>query len=138
VIRCIQYRAGYKYQLVQTYIHKLPFPAPVVALDHEFLAISSDGYLMIKWGYAWDGPSGPTVDTPDSMRGALVHDAGYQLMRDGYLDRDIFKPLFDRLLVSLCAEDGMGPIRRWFWYQAVEDFAFSATQPRLNDVLTAP
>jgi hypothetical protein len=37
--------------------------------------------LVIKAGYRWDGPSGPTLDLPTWMRGPLVHDGLYSLGR---------------------------------------------------------
>ena len=42
--------------------------------------------MNIAARYAWDGASGPTFDTKDTMTPSLIHDAFYQLMREGVLD----------------------------------------------------
>jgi hypothetical protein len=134
----IKYKAGYKYQLWETASVKLPFEAPLIDVEHEFITIAPSGMLIAEQGYAWDGPSGPTIDSPSSMRGSLFHDCGYQLMRDGLLDRAAFRPLFDVLLRDICIEDGMWKIRAYAWYAMVRKFAESASHARPNEVIIAP
>jgi hypothetical protein len=136
----IKYRSGYKYQLAEDYRVALPsLPSPIPC-GHcgDFLYLDSDRILTIYNGYAWDGPSGPTVDTPDSLRGSLVHDALYQLMREGHLGQD-WRPIADTLLRAICLEDGMDHARADLWFAAVRAFAGSAADPAHNrPVLTAP
>ena len=99
--------------------------------------IDTNGYLTIRQGYAWDGPSGPTFDTKNFMRGSLVHDALYQLMRRGYLNIDTNRNRADRLLKHICKEDGMSSLRAWWVYQGVHAFGKSAaSKPRKQS--TAP
>lgn len=93
-----------------------------------------DGLLVIKSGYAWDGPSGPTFDPPESMRASLVHDAGYQLMRNSYLDM-IHRAYFDDLFYKILREDGMNRFRAWLWHREVERFASKAANPRSKRVV---
>jgi hypothetical protein len=50
---------------------------------------ASSGCGQESKGYAWNGPSGPTLDTRNFMRGSLVHDALYQLMREGRMDNGL-------------------------------------------------
>lgn len=76
--------------------------------------------LHIERGYAWDGPSGPTIRTKTFERGALVHDALYQLMREGHLSASRYRDKADRELVSVCKEDGMSRFRAWWVYQGVK------------------
>jgi hypothetical protein len=134
----IRYKEGYKYQLAETYQHQLPFEVPMIKLDHDFIEIGANNLLTIAQGYAYDGPSGPTVDTANFMRGSLVHDALYQLMRDGRLDRGVYKDLADRELQRICIEDGMSKMRAWYVYMGVKLGGKSATEPRTNDVIEAP
>ena len=49
---------------------------------------------------AGDGPSGPAIDTKNFMRASLVHDALYQLMRLGTLDKSR-RQYADRLLQTI-------------------------------------
>ena len=81
----IKYRSGYKYQLVEEYQVKVT-ALPKNDIKTDFIELSPKGMLIIKEGYAWDGPSGPTIDTPNFMRGSLVHYAIYQLLRSELID----------------------------------------------------
>jgi hypothetical protein len=116
--RTIEFRDGYRYQLKRAYSVNTPLrpPADVVS---EFVVLEAAGDLHVRSGYAWDGPSGPTFDTLSFMRGSLVHDALYQLIREGHLPRDPFREHADRLLREHCREDGMSALRAWYVYQAV-------------------
>ena len=80
----IYYKSGFKYQLDRHYVHQLKLN-PNVVIDTKYISIDKNGLLIILEGYAWDGASGPTYDSKNSMRASLVHDALYQLMRMGLL-----------------------------------------------------
>ena len=41
-------------------------------------ATISAGHIIVRKGYCWDGPSGPTLDTEDAMRASMFHDVLYQ------------------------------------------------------------
>ena len=103
----IRYRAGYKYQLDAPFVASLP-----TAFKREYqivtkhIWLSPAGILTVHAGYAWDGPSGPVWDSRRLMRASLVHDALYQLLRRGYLDRSLRKDC-DRLFKELCMADGV-------------------------------
>lgn len=126
---CIHYRCGYKYQLTRDYTIQTGIPAPFDIVT-EWIDYNFDGTLTVRRGYAWDGPSGPTIDTPDSMRASLIHDAGYQLMREGKLDPAFYRKYFDRLFRRLCLEDGMIGIRADLWYEALRIAAGPAADPK--------
>ncbi len=117
-MECIAYGAGYKYQLKQSYSIQIEIK-PKAAVGTEYLSLTLDGLLTVKKGYAWDGPSGPAIDTLNFMRGSLVHDALYQLMRERFLDHDACREPADRLLQGICKEDGMSTIRAWGVYHGV-------------------
>lgn len=125
---CIAYNDGYKYQLKQDYSQKIPIQ-PIKDVGNDFINLTSAGILTIKKGYAWDGPSGPTIDTPDFIRGSLVHDALYQLMREEELDKSLHRDPADRLLQRICIEDGMGEFRAWVVYQGVHRFGNPSADP---------
>jgi hypothetical protein len=98
------------------------------------LGITEDGVLTIQQGYTWDGPSGPTFDTKTFMRGALIHDALYQLMREGKIGQH-HRQEADQILYETCLQDGMNRIRAKWVHWAVKNFARRAAQ---HDLLTAP
>ena len=130
-MECIVYKAGYKYQLKGNHITQIEIK-PEAPIDTEYLALTTSGTLTVKDGYAWDGPSGPTVDTLNFMRGSLVHDALYQLMREGHLDEDKHRDAADRLLQKMCKEDGMSTVRAWGVYQGVHLFGGPSADPASN------
>ena len=112
-----------------------------VKVDHlvrsDYLLLYQDGRMVIMKGYAWDGPSGPTIDTKNFMRGALVHDALYQLIRNGKLPEDPWRKYADDILRQICKEDGMNCIRAWYVWKSVRLFGHgSVIKPR--EVIVAP
>lgn len=84
--------------------------------------------LTIDGHYAWDGASGPTWDSPSSMRGSLVHDALTQLVRLGLLSIK-FKPSIDLLFHDILLSDGMSPLRAEIWYAGVKLFGKYSCMP---------
>ena len=50
------------------------------------------------------------------MRGPLVHDALYQLMRLEELDYKTDRKYADQLLKKICRGDGMSAFRAWYVY----------------------
>lgn len=123
----IKYRGGYKYQLAEPHIEKIALlPAEHIA-HSDYIVLSVDGDLIINAGYAWDGCSGPTWDDKTNMRGGLVHDALYQLMREGLLPQD-HREMADNELYRLCREDGMNVVRAWTYLKGVRLFAASAAK----------
>ncbi len=137
-MNCIAYKDGYKYQLKENYTLTIGIK-PKETIEIEYINLDTFGLLTIKEGYAWDGPSGLTIDTVSFMRGSLVHDALYQLMRGGYLEAEPYRDVADRLLQAICKEDGMWSIRAWWVYQGVRWFAQVAVNPsRERPILYAP
>lgn len=125
--QAIKYRKGYKYQTEEAYTCATKvFPGRDITTP--WVKLNTVGIITIKKGFAWDGPSGPTFDTKTFMRGSLVHDAIYQLIRDGHLEPST-KDRADALLREMCLEDGMGQTRAWWVYQAVRRFGAASTMP---------
>lgn len=137
-INRISFQKGYKYQLVEDYTVHTGIQT-LAGAKLSFIEIEPDGTLTIKAGYAWDGPSGPTVDTLNFMRGALVHDALYQLMREGALDSKTHRDIADRLLRDLCKQDGMSALRAWWVYRGVRfGGGPSADERGIKPIMYAP
>lgn len=79
--------------------------------ETSFLTLTTDGKLSIKEKYAWDGVTG-FPDFTSLMRAALVHDAFYQLMREGKVPRDRQREV-DDLLVDMSIRDGWPASLHW-------------------------
>ncbi len=100
----------YKYQLMKEYRFKLGFRGSEASMT--FIHLYVGGELVIDPGYSWDGPSGPTIDTKTFMRGSLVHDAVYQLLRAGLFgDHEHWREIADDLIRIICVKDGMMRMR---------------------------
>lgn len=76
----MSYSSGFKYQLTEDFCIMTAIQ-PEETVEWLFVTLCDDGLLIIKRGWAWDGPSGLTLDTKNSMVAALVHDALYALMQ---------------------------------------------------------
>ena len=126
-------RLKYKYTLVDDYAIDTDIKVKTPG-DFGLLAITKKGRLTIKKGYAWDGPSGPTIDTKNFMRGSLVHDALYQLMREDKIDQDQ-RLRADEILREICIDAGMSKIRVWWVFKGVRIGGSKFTKP---DILIAP
>ncbi len=140
-------RIGWKYCLVHRVTVPLPEKlyvmffnarhreAPVLSPDrmiNRYLSLTKNGELLVSTGYAWDGASGPTFDTDDAMYAALVHDALYQCIRLGALDRSA-RVQVDRLFRAHLKTDGMPLWRRNLWYWFVRKFGASSCEPKKGE-----
>lgn len=129
----IHYKAGYKYQLVQRVRLHLPFApescARIVGPEDQVMAkLTPSGLLVIEPLYAWDGPSGPAIDTPDFMGASLIHDVLYQMIRLGVLP-PWWREKADEIMRRLCIGAGMWPIRAWWCWYGVHRAAGFAAEP---------
>lgn len=125
-IDIMRYRllGNYKYQNIDPVKVQTEIKGFVSGNNYVHLSIS--GILTIEKGYAWDGPSGPTIDTKTFMRGSLVHDGLYQLMREGDIPKS-YRDYADKLLRDICIEDGMNRFRAWYVYISLKYFGKSNT-----------
>lgn len=121
----IYYKKGYKYQTTRDYTLFTGITPPK-SLVFKWAILSDNGFLTIIHDYAWNGASGPTFDTKDSMRGSLVHDVFTQMIRLGYLDPSWW-PKINDLLHDILVEDGMWHFRAEGWEEAVSHFGSSST-----------
>lgn len=127
----VKYRDGYKYVLHETCSLQTEIQPPSDIVT-PYLMLTAGGLLTVVRGYAWDGASGPAVDTKDFIRPSLIHDAFYNLMREGLLDLG-WRKAADKLLRELYIEDAkkvkrprgagwlkhLAPIRAWWIYRGV-------------------
>jgi hypothetical protein len=101
----------------------------------EYIGITDCGAMLIAKGYCWDGASSIAKDTKTIMRGSLIHDALYQLMREGVLPQSARKRA-DEIMREICLEDGMSRFRAWYVYTALR--LPIGNKHAKSNVLTAP
>ena len=132
----IHYTEGYKYRLEKPYSNQTQIFG--YDIDTPFIKLHEDGLLELLPGFAWDGPSGPTIDDKTNMRGSAEHDAFYKLMRMELIPLDE-RNIIDHWLKSVLIDDGMPDFRASYWYSGVHNFAAQAANPKnKKKVLTAP
>ena len=116
----IRYRSGYRYQLAANYSVFTGILHHKIRTD--YLTLTPSGWLTIRKGYAWDGATG-FPSTPNSlMRASLVHDALYQMIRNGLFDD---RAAADVVFFEFASEDGFlaAPLALWIVQQWGERFA---------------
>ena len=133
----MKYRKGYKYQLAVD--EKLKTRIRLTqAIDTQFIKLDVAGELTILSGYSWDGPSGPTVDRKTNMRGSLIHDALYQLIRQGFLPKSM-RAEADQIIYECLINDGMWKFWAKLWRRELRKFAGFAADPKnIKKVYKAP
>jgi len=121
---------GYKYTLAAAqYIALRNFKDDEVICDHFRLR---KNVLEIKKGYSWDGASGPTWDTKDTITPSLVHDVLYQSIRIGHLpkskrfDADLE---FYQLMRSR-THTWAGHVRALYFFLGVRLFGWLSVKPK--------
>jgi hypothetical protein len=114
----------YKYMLskdykIQTEIYGMNFTT-------KYFRLFMNGKLVIKKGYCWDGASGPTWDDSTNMRGSLVHDVLYQMIRMHYLHKK-WRSYADDIFYDLIRENGMCLVRAKYYWLAVRSVGWIYT-----------
>ena len=104
---CYRELRHYKYQLMEDHVIQTDIKPPDDVEVPDFIVLTTAGELTIRKTYAWDGASGPMPDIKSIMRGSLVHDALYQLMREKLLDYKKDREKADDLLRQNCLQDRM-------------------------------
>ncbi len=101
-------------------------------VNHPLFSPRSTG-VIVEPGYAWDGPSGPTIDTTNAIRASLLHDVLYQAMREKLIPRKRNRRIADAAFRKILKEDGMHSFRRWLWWITVRLFGGYAVKPQTRD-----
>lgn len=142
----------------EPYWVELPiYPISPAVMDFVSLAQVSEtrSLLILKRGFCYDGPSGKiepavrlglievgfsidfTPDTPESMRGAAVHDGLCRLMSHGLLDR-MWKDKADAIARDLWVESGMHPDQADLWFDVLQQTDFYVQSESQQQELEAP
>ncbi len=129
IVGYIRYRSDYKYQLASEYKIRISIrPSTDIATD--FIDLDTQGNLIVKNAYAWDGPSGPVWDTPENLRASLVHDALYQLMRLEELKSRTHRKAADEEFKRICKKDGVSKYWASVWFKGLRKLGGPAASPK--------
>ena len=126
-------RKKWKYVLQKDYTCQADIPVDELC-DLAFLKLEKNGNLTIKKNYAFDGATG-LIFTPKSLiKGSLIHDALYQLIREKKIDIKC-KKIADEILAQNCIESKIPKIFVWLVSLGVRLFGRFFIK---DDILTAP
>ncbi|PPC95250.1 MAG: hypothetical protein CTY33_00400 [Methylotenera sp.] len=89
--------------------------------EYGFIYFYPNGQVKVKAGFCWDGASGPTIDTLDSVCASLGHDVLYKLMGQRILP-STYKDEADQWFYLRLVNDGMVGFRAFAWFKAVRLF----------------
>ena len=121
-----KYKHKYKFKVEENFSIELPFKIP--DFEHQYASLK-DGILSVKRGYAWDGASGPIINTQDTLVASLVHDVLYQAMRLNLIkSSEENKRIADKNFFEILKMHGVNSIRRKVWYFAVRLFGKKSTK----------
>lgn len=129
---CYRRVRNYKYQLREDFAYNLGRTFESAPIANEFIDITTEGVLAIRKHYAWDGACGPVVKTQANIKASLVHDALYQLMREGRLDHLIYRDWANQLFINMCRQGGVWDCVAGAYYRALRLFGAKNAKPREN------
>jgi hypothetical protein len=129
---CYRRVRNYKYQLREDFTYNLGRTFDPAPIGNEFIEITADGIITIRKHYAWDGVSGPVIETQANIKASLVHDALYQLMREGHLDHVMYREWSDRLFMEMCRKGGVWGSVAAIYLRALRLFGAKNARPREN------
>ena len=128
--KCVYHKGGSKkYVLDESFKEIIPFKSPKEIIT-SYAMLDVDGYIVIDSGYEWDGASGPTIDTDNTMDGSLVHDIIYQFLRErrfgskNWIQRAILRHQADKCIYTMLVNNKMSRFRAWYWYLSLRVAGF--------------
>ena len=125
IVSNLQYRkidrGKYKYEVTRSWEYRLP-DYTYGDYTHNYFCIA-DGVLHVYPSYQWDGASGPTIDTKNTIAASLVHDCLYQIVEVSHLAKyNGFRKYADKVFYDHLRADGMSKFRAGYFYYALRIF----------------
>ena len=110
------------YIVESDYVIHLGENAPKYTGSTPFIKYDN-GKLIVKKGFAWDGPSGPSIDTKAFILASLVHDSLYKLMAYEVIKHTEENRLFaDNIMRQINLSLRMWRFRAFYTWLAVRIF----------------
>lgn len=98
------------------------------SISTPFIRLRCDGTMRIRKHYAWNG-SNWSIDWK-SKTASMYHDAGYQLMKMGLLEKE-HRKYFDEFYREILIEKGLWKVHADFRYTMLRNFG--GTSAKLTD-----
>lgn len=114
----------YKFSLSNGVIYQTDiFPDEIIS--GRYWSLLPNGELHLAAGYSWDGISGPMPTFKCLISSSLLHDALYQIIREGHILRSN-RIKADKMFRDISIEKGCPKILAWLMYFLVRNFGFKA------------
>ena len=114
----MEYERRYEYALKSE--HATQTEIKGLSIETDFIRLNAEGVLTLRAGYSWNGATN-AFDTADFMEASAFHDALYQLIEIGELDKK-HRAHADKLMQARCVANGMGWLRSKYVYAMVRLF----------------
>ena len=124
----MRYRKGYKYQVFNSEEVFNTRISPPEDVHTSFIDLTTTGILTIRFGYVWDGASGPVIDRATNMRPSLAHDALYELSRWGIIPWQDWRK-YDHVFADELKKSGAWAITVWTDMQGLAIAGGKAAHP---------
>ena len=102
---------------------------PPETVKTRLLTLTTHGDLTIGQGWQFDGATWIPDRTKTVMRAAMCHDAIYELIRQGRLEKAM-QGQADSCFLCMCMEDGIPRWRANFYYFVLSKIGHLALTPR--------
>jgi len=127
-------KVQYKYYLEETIEVQTSLRPVQSAIVPGYIFLGLDGKMIIYRRYAWDGATGG-VNFKGNRLAVLVHDAIYQLIREGLIGKSL-KDQSDKDLRDMMIAEGSWKFVANFFYFCVSKFgnAFATKKKKIYTV----
>ena len=127
-------KVQYKYYLEETVSIQTSLRPVQSAIVPGYIFLGVDGKMIIYSRYAWDGATGG-VNFKGNRLAVLVHDAIYQLIREGLIDVSV-KEQADKDLRDMMIAEGSWKWVANFFYFCVSKFGnvFATRKKKIYEV----
>lgn len=128
-------KVQYKYYLEEAVSVQTSLRPVQSAIVPGYIFLGVDGKMIIYSRYAWDGATGG-VNFKGNRLAVLVHDAIYQLIREGLIDDVNVKAQSDKGLRDMMIAEGSWKWIANFFYFCVSNFgnAFATNKKKVYEV----
>ena len=132
----LTYVDGYQYQARNNMIYFTGI-YPKIDIISNLIVLRQDGWMWVSKFFAWDGASGPAIDTKSNIRGSHAHDACAALMRLGLIPMDC-RFASNTLIRRLMIDDGASKVRATAYKATLDQTSFWCNPKNSKIIKVAP